>query len=94
MAPTVVGVRPALRAISGHLSPTDMQIVSDWIRSNEAALVDYWDGGDRHERAVGAAEADLTAFCSAGQGGPVRVPAPRMVDRRILTFGRAPLLLL
>ena len=39
-----VAVRPTPRLIAGQLSAADMQVVSDWIRLNEAALVDYWDG--------------------------------------------------
>ena len=37
----VVAVRPAPRLIAGNLSPVDLSAVSDWIRLNEAALVDY-----------------------------------------------------
>jgi len=39
-----IAVRPAPRLIAGRLSATDMQAVSEWIRLNEAALADYWDG--------------------------------------------------
>lgn len=39
----VVGVRPAPRLVKGHLSVQDMQAVSDWVRLNEGALVDYWE---------------------------------------------------
>ena len=39
-----VAVRPIPRLIAGQLSAADMQGVSEWIRLNEAALVDYWDG--------------------------------------------------
>jgi hypothetical protein len=39
-----VAVRPTPRLISGQLSALDVQVVSDWIRLNEAALVDCWDG--------------------------------------------------
>jgi hypothetical protein len=38
-----VAVRPAPRLVAGHLSPTDLRAVSDWIRLNEAALIDYWE---------------------------------------------------
>ena len=38
----VVGVAPAPWLVAGQLSPVDMQAVSDWIRLNEAAIVDYW----------------------------------------------------
>jgi hypothetical protein len=39
-----VAVRPIPRLIAGQLSAADMQGVSEWIRLNEAALVDYWGG--------------------------------------------------
>jgi hypothetical protein len=39
-----VAVRPTPRLIAGQLSAADVQAVSEWIRLNEAALVDYWDG--------------------------------------------------
>jgi hypothetical protein len=39
----VVAVRPAPRLVAGNLSPADLRAVSDWIRLNEAALVDYWE---------------------------------------------------
>jgi hypothetical protein len=39
-----VAVRPLPRLIGGRLSSGDLQAVSDWIRLNEAALVDYWEG--------------------------------------------------
>ena len=39
----VVAVRPAPRLIAGSLLPADLSAVSDWIRLNEAALVDYWE---------------------------------------------------
>jgi hypothetical protein len=40
----VVAVRPAPRLIAGHLAPADLRAVGDWIKLNEAVLVDYWDG--------------------------------------------------
>jgi hypothetical protein len=40
----VVAVRPAPRLVAGQLSPADMLAVGDWIRLNEAALIDYWNG--------------------------------------------------
>jgi hypothetical protein len=40
----VFGVRPTPGLISGYLSSTDQRVVSDWIKLNEAALVEYWDG--------------------------------------------------
>jgi hypothetical protein len=39
-----VAVRPRPRLIAGHLSPADLRAVSDWIRLNEAVLIDFWDG--------------------------------------------------
>lgn len=38
-----IGVQPAPWLASGHLSPADLRLVSNWIRLNEAALVGYWD---------------------------------------------------
>ena len=38
-----VAIRPAPRLIAGQLSAADFQAVSDWVRLNEAALVEYWD---------------------------------------------------
>jgi hypothetical protein len=35
-------VRPVPRLIVGQLPVADMQAVSDWIRLNEAAIIDYW----------------------------------------------------
>jgi hypothetical protein len=40
----VFGVRPTPGLISGYLSSADQRVVSDWIKLNEAALVEYWDG--------------------------------------------------
>ena len=40
----VVAVRPTPRLVAGQLSPADMRLVADWLRLNEAALVDYWEG--------------------------------------------------
>jgi hypothetical protein len=39
----VFGVRPGPSLISGYLSAADQRVVSDWIRVNEAAIVEYWD---------------------------------------------------
>src|ERR1700747_2885743 len=36
----VVAVRPTPRLIAGYLSPADLQVVSDWIRPNEAVLIE------------------------------------------------------
>jgi hypothetical protein len=38
----VVGVRPTPWLVTGHLPPADLRLVSDWVRLNEATLVDYW----------------------------------------------------
>jgi hypothetical protein len=38
----VVAVRPTPRLLAGHLSPTDLRVVSDWIRLNQAVPIDYW----------------------------------------------------
>jgi hypothetical protein len=38
----VVAVRPTPRLVAGHLSPADLRAVSDWIRLNQAVLIDYW----------------------------------------------------
>ena len=35
--------RPTLRLVAGHLSPADLRAISDWIRLNEAVLIDYWE---------------------------------------------------
>ena len=40
---TVVAARPASRLVAGHLSPADLRAVSDWIRLNEAVLIDDWE---------------------------------------------------
>jgi hypothetical protein len=42
--PVSVSIRPSPRAIDGELPPEVMQAVSAWIETNEAALIDYWDG--------------------------------------------------
>jgi hypothetical protein len=41
--PAAVAVRPTPRLVAGHLSPADLRVVSDWIRLNEAVLIDYWE---------------------------------------------------
>jgi hypothetical protein len=38
-----VAIRPAPRVIAGTLSPSDRQVVFQWIAMNQAALIDYWD---------------------------------------------------
>ena len=40
----VVAVRPTPWLVAGHLSSTDLQEVTKWIRLNETAIVDHWDG--------------------------------------------------
>lgn len=39
-----VAVRPSPHLAAGYLPPTDLRAVSDWIRLNEAVLIDYWQG--------------------------------------------------
>ena len=38
-----VAVRPSPRLVAGQLNGNDLRLVSDWIRLNEAALIDYWE---------------------------------------------------
>ena len=38
-----VAVRPQPRLVTGNLSPADLDLVTQWIVRNEAAIVDYWD---------------------------------------------------
>jgi hypothetical protein len=38
-----VAVRPQPRLVAGNLSPADLDLVTQWIVRNEAAIVDYWD---------------------------------------------------
>jgi hypothetical protein len=38
-----VAVRPAPRLVSGRLSAADLRAVIEWIKLNEAALVDLWE---------------------------------------------------
>ncbi len=38
-----VAVRPQPRLAAGQLPPADLAVVCDWIRLNEAVLVDYWE---------------------------------------------------
>jgi hypothetical protein len=40
----VVAVRPAPRLIAGQLAAADLRLVSDWIRLNEPAILDHWEG--------------------------------------------------
>ena len=37
-------MRPAPHLVAGQLSAADLRAVSEWIRLNEEAIVDYWDG--------------------------------------------------
>jgi hypothetical protein len=39
----VVAVRPTPRLVLGNLSASDLNAVSEWVRLNEGALVDYWE---------------------------------------------------
>lgn len=41
LATVAVDVSPWL--VAGYLSGADLQAVSDWVKRNEAVLVDYWD---------------------------------------------------
>jgi len=38
----VVGIRPRPRLIEGNLSSAELELVSQWIKLNEAALMDFW----------------------------------------------------
>jgi hypothetical protein len=38
----VVGIRPNPRLVEGNLAPADLALVSQWIKLNEAALMDFW----------------------------------------------------
>lgn len=38
----VVGIRPSPRLIEGNLASADLELVSQWIRANEEALIDFW----------------------------------------------------
>jgi hypothetical protein len=40
----VVAVRPVPRVIAGQLSAADFQRVVLWIATNEAAIIDHWNG--------------------------------------------------
>lgn len=40
----VFGVPPNPGLIFGNISAADQRVVSDWIKLNEAAIVEYWDG--------------------------------------------------
>ena len=40
----VVGVRPEPRLIEGPLAPSDLKLVVEWIKLNEATIIGYWDG--------------------------------------------------
>jgi hypothetical protein len=40
----VVRIRPSPHVIHGHLTPADRSVVENWIRRNETALLDHWDG--------------------------------------------------
>jgi hypothetical protein len=40
----IVAVRPLPRLVMGRLAPADEQAVFQWVKLNEAALVDYWHG--------------------------------------------------
>jgi hypothetical protein len=38
----VVGIRPSPRLIEGNLASADLELVAQWIRANEEALIDFW----------------------------------------------------
>jgi hypothetical protein len=38
----VVGIRPSPRLIAGNLASADLELVSQWIRANQDALIDFW----------------------------------------------------
>jgi len=40
----VVSIRPTPRLVEGSLPSADLATVSEWIKRNEAALIDFWDG--------------------------------------------------
>jgi hypothetical protein len=40
----VVALRPQPHVVAGHLSSADLQVVSQWIALNEAAIMDHWNG--------------------------------------------------
>lgn len=40
----VVALRPEPALIAGRLDGSDLALVQEWSRRNEAALVDYWEG--------------------------------------------------
>jgi hypothetical protein len=39
-----VAVRPTPHVVGGQLSAADLLAVSEWVRRNEAVIVDYWEG--------------------------------------------------
>jgi hypothetical protein len=39
-----VGIRPEPRFVEGDLSPADLRQIAAWIRVNEDALMDLWNG--------------------------------------------------
>jgi hypothetical protein len=49
-----VAIRPEPRLVTGRVSPADLDAVGRWIRLNEAALIEHWngeiDGADLIER--------------------------------------------
>jgi len=87
----VVAVRPAPRLVAGNLSPADLNAVSDWIRLNEATLLDYWEyristaqfihscvGCRQAERVLSGQAADRSA---PGLGYDAKRPLFRMIGR-------------
>lgn len=41
----VVSIRPQPALIEGTLGPREFDLVARWIGLNQAALIEYWDGG-------------------------------------------------
>lgn len=39
-----VAIRPAVRIVEGHMSGSDLELLTRWIELNRDVLVKYWDG--------------------------------------------------
>jgi hypothetical protein len=66
----VVAIRPTPRVITGRLSPTDAQLVFQWLVMNTDALVAYWEGRIDTARMIMA----LVPLPTASQPGQPPVP--------------------
>lgn len=55
-----VSIRPEPRLVAGYLPPDDLQLVSQWILINRAALLSHWDG-DIDSTELGARLVSLSA---------------------------------